>query len=1317
MASGQSLPGQASPPLSAIEERLLGVAPEILLDRAKESGSAARGAILFHGPLLGCAKCHSVGAGGSDVLGPNLARPQPDGVGPALVESVLKPSAEIAEEYRSIRILTDGGLVKTGILVADDDDSVVVLRDPVTLQNIRIPVDEIAQRQVSQQSAMPEGLMRSLANEAEFLDLLKYLLEIREGGPKRARELQPNSAQLAIQLPEYESHIDHAGMIGSWDAQSLERGKAVYMGLCVNCHGTRTQPGSLATALRFGEGKFKYGSDPYSMYQTLTRGSGLMLPQPWMVPQQKYDVIHYLREEFLRDRGPTRLPAIDGDYLAGLPPGDQRGPAPQKIEPWSQADYGPRLINTYEIGRGGRNIAQKGIAIQLDGSPGGVAHGQAWVIFDHDTMRVAGVWTSRGFIDWQGIHFNGRHGIHPHIVGDVLLANPTGPGWAHPDSGILDDTARVLGRDGKQYGPLPRDWAKYQGIYQVGRQSRVAYRVGNTNVREQFRWGESPASDGQSQQGFFARDLTLGPRDRSLELVVATLDQPEATWNVEGPLASESRPAPASSAAADASQFDGTRYYQVSQIADLDMFGNDFTIRARLSTTEDGTIFSRTPRADAWKPDGQSLFIRGGRLCYDVGWVGAVQSSTRINDGRPHDVALTWRKRTGLASLWVDGRRVAKKRLQPKKELGDAVIRIGRTASNFPEPSSFQSGTIDSVQFFGRELEPSEISDADEQAGLLASWQLGRQVIGNAVVDATGNGHQAQLIADSLRSDEPLIAGFDCAETLTWKPRGGRLVLQVPAGQTPLALTVWSAKTTNREEIDFAQVWAATARPPSEISQTDEAPVRAEPIFPEVIETTVVRGTSQNGFAVDVLTVPKTNPWQAQVRVAGLDFFADPDRMAVCTWDGDVWVVAGLEALASREDEPVKLSWRRCAFGLFQPLGLKIVDETIFLTCRDQLVRLDDRNGDGEIDYYHCVNNDHQVTEHFHEFAMGLQTDSQGNFYYAKSARHALTAVVPHHGTLLRIPPDGSRTDILATGFRAANGVCLNPDGTFIVTDQEGHWNPKNRINWVREGGFYGNMYGYHDVTDSSDQAMEPPLCWITNRFDRSPAELLWVDSPAWGPLNGRLLNLSYGYGKVYVVPHEQTEAGMQGGMCSLPIPDFPTGIVRGRFSPHDHQLYLAGLAAWGTNQTMEAGGLYRLRYTGEPAALPVELQANRQGLVVGFSEPLGAETSRDPKDYGVEVWSLRRSKNYGSEHYDQHELEITEVELSADRRTLSLAVADIAPTRGMEIRLLVTTDDGRQVERVIHNSIRSIGHQVRPDSQNGPSGARRLESRTSAGN
>src|SRR6478609_3554583 len=102
---------------------------------------------------------------------------------------------------------------------------------------------------------------------------------------------------------------------------------------------------------------------------------------------------------------------------------------------------------------------------------------------------------------------------------------------------------------------------------------------------------------------------------------------------------------------------------------------------------------------------------------------------------------------------------------------------------------------------------------------------------------------------------------------------------------------------------------------------------------------------------------------------------------------------------------------------------------------------------------------------------MGLQTDEAGNFYYAKGARHARTPIVPQHGTLLRVSKDGSKTEILATGFRAPNGVCVNPDGTFFVTDQEGHWTPKNRINLVQGKGpseFFGNMLSYYAGTDTS---------------------------------------------------------------------------------------------------------------------------------------------------------------------------------------------------------------------------------------------------------
>jgi hypothetical protein len=321
---------------------------------------------------------------------------------------------------------------------------------------------------------------------------------------------------------------------------------------------------------------------------------------------------------------------------------------------------------------------------------------------------------------------------------------------------------------------------------------------------------------------------------------------------------------------------------------------------------------------------------------------------------------------------------------------------------------------------------------------------------------------------------------------------------------------------------------------------------------------------------------------------------------------------------------------------------------------------------------------------------MDLQTDPAGNFYYAKAARHGKPALVPQHGTLLRVNKEGTRTDILATGFRAPNGVCINPDGTFFMSDQEGHWIPKNRINLVKQGGFYGNMWGYHDVTDPSDDIMQKPLCWITNEFDRSPAELIYVDSPAWGPLKGAHLSLSYGYGKIFVVPHEKVDGQIQGGMAALPIVRFPTGVMRGRFHPGDGQLYVCGLYGWAGNQT-QAGGLYRVRCTGQPVYVPLGLAARRGAIDITFSGELSHDSASAVSRFTVKAWSLKRTTKYGSKHYDEHQLKITRQRLSDDGRVWTLEIPELAPTWCMEIQYAVKEPRGALIQGVIHNTINRL--------------------------
>ncbi|MFN4942681.1 MAG: LamG-like jellyroll fold domain-containing protein, partial [Akkermansiaceae bacterium] len=73
---------------------------------------------------------------------------------------------------------------------------------------------------------------------------------------------------------------DHQALVKAWGKDSIARGKTVYMQLCVTCHGTLDQPGSLPTAPRFHLGDLKNGSDPYRMFQTLEKGYGQMMAMP-----------------------------------------------------------------------------------------------------------------------------------------------------------------------------------------------------------------------------------------------------------------------------------------------------------------------------------------------------------------------------------------------------------------------------------------------------------------------------------------------------------------------------------------------------------------------------------------------------------------------------------------------------------------------------------------------------------------------------------------------------------------------------------------------------------------------------------------------------------------------------------------------------------------------------------------------------------------------------------------------------------------------------------------------------------------------------
>lgn len=434
------------------------------------------------------------------------------------------------------------------------------------------------------------------------------------------------------------------------------------------------------------------------------------------------------------------------------------------------------------------------------------------------------------------------------------------------------------------------------------------------------------------------------------------------------------------------------------------------------------------------------------------------------------------------------------------------------------------------------------------------------------------------------------------------------------------------------------------------------------------LETRGVVGKGSGPFAIDTLTIPYANPWNALFFTSGHDFLPNGE-IAVSTIHGDVWLVTGADG------ELQRLKWKRFATGLYQPLGLKIVNGKIHVIERDQITILHDLNGDREADFHENFNNDCISTGGGHSYAASLETDSAGNFYFTKCSENT-----PHGGTLLRVSADGAKLEVIATGFRNPNGLGVGPGDYITVADQQGDWVPETRLDAIKPGGFYGFMPMHK--RSSPPAAFDPPLAWIPRAIDNSAGGQVWAPAGAWGELAGQMIHLSYGRCSMMLVLRD----GPNGGIVPLPG-RFLSGAMRGRFNPADQALYVTGLRGWQT-AAVKDGCLQRVRRTEAPLLAPVGFKLGPQELELIFDRPLDKGLARDPASYSAEEWNYRWSEKYGSADYSPKDKDkegrdqraILSAKLRDDRTVVLRFSEALHPVNVLKIAYSLETEDGAEV-------------------------------------
>ena len=145
----------------------------VLAAALADPGDVALGTRLFE--RQGCVNCHAVAKSGP-IKGPYLGDVAARYNRSELVESILKPSARIAQGFETQKIATSKGQTIEGFVVREAGDEVELRNSAGNV--VLIPKGEIEERGKSDISVMPQGLLDPLTPH-DLASLLAYLESIK----------------------------------------------------------------------------------------------------------------------------------------------------------------------------------------------------------------------------------------------------------------------------------------------------------------------------------------------------------------------------------------------------------------------------------------------------------------------------------------------------------------------------------------------------------------------------------------------------------------------------------------------------------------------------------------------------------------------------------------------------------------------------------------------------------------------------------------------------------------------------------------------------------------------------------------------------------------------------------------------------------------------------------------------------------------------------------------------------------------------------------------------------------------------------------
>lgn len=406
-----------------------------------------------------------------------------------------------------------------------------------------------------------------------------------------------------------------------------------------------------------------------------------------------------------------------------------------------------------------------------------------------------------------------------------------------------------------------------------------------------------------------------------------------------------------------------------------------------------------------------------------------------------------------------------------------------------------------------------------------------------------------------------------------------------------------------------------------------------------------------------------------------------------------------LWAFSNVNSDPADITAEVIADGLYEPLGLEVVDDAIYISQRKELTRLTDPDGDGYYDRHETVASGWDGWN-YHQFTFGLAR--VGDRLYAalstsmgpprwEGMRDNSGPGGPLRGSLLEYDLNTGDTRYIAGGFRTPNGLGVGPNGELFVADNQGTWLPTSQFDHITRNHFYGHynnpnyvpkmkqwlpeggspsMYGHRPVT--------PPALYLPqSELSNSPTESLVIET---GSYAGQMLMGELTAGGIRRIFLDRVNGGLQGVAFRF-SQGFEVGINRMAWGENG-RLFVGGIGAGGNwNWKKTQSGLQRLTPNGKTV---FEMHSVRalpgDSFMIEFTQPVDRDWLADAGNYRVQQWTYEPTQAYGGPKKNEQTLKVTEAVTSEDGRSVRVHVPGVEAGHVIHFRLDPTSESGERI-------------------------------------